>query len=54
MWIHLGLGGSLLLLVLDSVGAPVLAQSSTVVDRPDSGVILRPNDGERVPLWEAR
>ena len=49
MWIHLGLGGSLLLLVLDSVGAPVLAQSSTVVDRPDSGVILRPDDGERVP-----
>ena len=29
MWIHLGLGGTLLLLVLDSVGAPVLAQSST-------------------------
>ena len=49
MWIHLGLVGTVLLLVLDSVDAPVLAQSSTAVDRPDSGVILGPEAGERVP-----
>jgi len=42
MWMHPGLSGGLLLLVLDRGGALALAQSSTVADVADTGVILRP------------
>jgi quercetin dioxygenase-like cupin family protein len=49
MWTPPALSGSLLLFVLEAGGAPVLGQSPTVADRPDTGVILRPADGERVP-----
>jgi quercetin dioxygenase-like cupin family protein len=52
MGMHLGLNGGLLLLVLDGGGALALAQSSTVADVADTGVILRPADGERVPPFQ--
>jgi quercetin dioxygenase-like cupin family protein len=51
MWMHLGFTGGLLLLVLDRGGALALAQS-TVTDVADSGVILRPAEGERVPPFQ--
>jgi quercetin dioxygenase-like cupin family protein len=51
MWIHLGQGGLLLLLAAAN-GAPALGQSSGVADRADSGIILRPADGERVPPFQ--
>jgi quercetin dioxygenase-like cupin family protein len=52
MWMHLGFSGCLLLLVLDADGVPALCQSSGIADRADTGVILRPADGERVPPFQ--
>ena len=49
MWTHLGWGGGLVLMVAAGSGAPALGQSSMVANRADTGVILRPADGERVP-----
>ena len=49
MWMHLRLGGGFLLLVLAGSGSTALGQSSLVADRADTGIILRPADGERVP-----
>jgi quercetin dioxygenase-like cupin family protein len=51
MWMHLGFSGGLLLLVLDGGPALALAQS-TVANVADSGVILRPAEGERVPPFQ--
>ncbi len=49
MWMHLRLGGGLiLLLVLAGSSSPALGQSLDPA-RSDTGVILRPTDGERVP-----
>jgi hypothetical protein len=50
MWMHLGRGGGLLLVVAAGNGA--LGQSSMVADRADTGVILRPAEGERVPPFQ--
>jgi quercetin dioxygenase-like cupin family protein len=44
---HLKVGGSLLVVLAGS--SPVLGQSTVVTDRADTGVILRPADGVRVP-----
>jgi quercetin dioxygenase-like cupin family protein len=52
MWMHLGRGGGLLLMVAAGSGAPALGQSSMVANRADTGVILRPADGERVPPFQ--
>ena len=49
MWMHLRLGGGLILLVLAGSCSPALGQSSLVPDRSDTGAILRPTDGKRVP-----
>jgi hypothetical protein len=48
---HLRFDG-FLLLVLAGSGSPALGQSSLVADRADTGVILRPADGERVPPFQ--
>ena len=45
-------GGGLLLVMLAGSGAPVLGQSSMFAIRADTGVILRPADGERVPPFQ--
>ena len=52
MWVHFRLGGGLLLLVLAGNGSPALGQSTVVADRTDTGVILRPVDGERAPPFQ--
>lgn len=53
MWTHISLGrGSLLLLALTGSGAPALGQSSVAPNRADTGVILRPADGVRVPPFQ--
>ena len=52
MYMQLRLGSGFLLLVLAGSGSPVLAQSALLADRPDTGVILRPADGERVPPFQ--
>jgi hypothetical protein len=49
MGMHLCQSGGLLLLLAVGNGGPALGQSPTVADGADSGVILRPADGERVP-----
>jgi quercetin dioxygenase-like cupin family protein len=51
MGMHLRQGGLLLLLAAGNV-VPARGQSSMVTDRADSGVILRPADGERVPPFQ--
>jgi uncharacterized RmlC-like cupin family protein len=52
MWIHFRFGGGFLLLILAGSGSPALGQSSMVADRADTGVILRPAEGERVPPFQ--
>ena len=54
MWTHLGRGGGLVLMVAAGSGAPALGQSSMVANRADTGVILRPADGERVAAVSGR
>ena len=50
MWMHLRLnGGLILLLMLAASCSPALGQSSVVRNRADTGAILRPKGGERVP-----
>ena len=49
MWMRLKLSRGLLLLIVAGRGSPALGQSSMVADRADTGVILRPVEGERVP-----
>jgi mannose-6-phosphate isomerase-like protein (cupin superfamily) len=49
VWMHLRLAGGLLLMVLAGSSESDLGQSPIVASRADSGVILRPADGERVP-----
>jgi quercetin dioxygenase-like cupin family protein len=51
MWMDLRQAG-LLLLIATGNGAAALGQSSKVADRADSGAILRPADGERVPPFQ--
>ena len=51
MCMHLRSGGALFV-VLAGSGSPVLGQSTVVADRADTGVILRPADGERVPPFQ--
>ena len=51
MGMHLRFGGPLLL-VLAGSGSPALGQSSVVADHADTGVILRPADGEIVPPFQ--
>jgi mannose-6-phosphate isomerase-like protein (cupin superfamily) len=52
MWMHLRQGRGLLLVVAAGNGAPALGQSSMVADRADTGVILRPAEGKRVPPFQ--
>src|SRR5512134_2421583 len=52
MYIRLRFGDGFLLFVLAVSGSPALGQSSRVADRADTGVILRPGDGERVPPFQ--
>jgi quercetin dioxygenase-like cupin family protein len=52
MWMHLRQGGGLLLVVAAGAVAPARGQSSMVADRADTGVILRPADGARVPPFQ--
>jgi mannose-6-phosphate isomerase-like protein (cupin superfamily) len=52
MCMYLRFGGGFLLFVLAESGSPALGQSSLVADRADTGVILRPADGERVPPFQ--
>ena len=52
MWMNVKLRSGLFLVVLIGSGAPALGQSSTVANRADTGVILRPADGERVPPFQ--
>ena len=52
MWMHLRLGGGLLLVILAGSGGSDLGHSPIVATRADSGVILRPADGERVPPFQ--
>jgi quercetin dioxygenase-like cupin family protein len=49
MWMHLRQGAGLLLVLAAGNGAPPLGQSSVVGENADTGVILRPEEGERVP-----
>ena len=49
MGMQLRQGGLLLLFLTAGPGAPALGQ---VAERADSGVILRPTDGERVPPFQ--
>jgi quercetin dioxygenase-like cupin family protein len=46
---HLRQCGGLLLVLAAGNGAPALGQSSMIADRADTGVILRPAEGEPVP-----
>jgi mannose-6-phosphate isomerase-like protein (cupin superfamily) len=52
MGMHVGLSGSLLLFMLEAGVAPVYGQSSTVAAHADTGVIVLPTDGERVPRFQ--
>jgi quercetin dioxygenase-like cupin family protein len=52
MRMHLRQGGGVLIIAAAANGAPALAQSSMVSERADTGVVLRPAEGERVPPFQ--
>jgi len=52
MWMRLSRVSGLLFALVTGSGVAVLGQSSITTDRADTGVILRPADGERVPPFQ--
>src|SRR5215217_4483673 len=52
MWMRLSRVSGLLFALVTGSGVAVLGQSSITTHRADTGVILRPADGERVPPFQ--